>query len=327
MLENNNQMTRPSAGTLSVAVIVPCLNEAQTISSVIRDFRTALPKASIVVIDNGSADATAAIAAAEGATVLSESRPGKGHAIRTAFHSIDASIYLMVDGDGTYPAVEAMRLIQPIQDGLADVVTGGRLGVGVGSKFHWINHLGNRALLSLMNIVFRAQVTDLLTGYRAMSKEFVRSSPILSTGFELETELTILALDRGFRTLEVPIRLEERPEGSHSKIHIVRDGIRILTAILTLLRDFRPLTFFGGLGLMTGLLGLVPGLFVIWKYLETGLVRIPLAVLAASLEIGCLTLVLCGVILTTLARRFREINSQFANLERSLRTFEGHRPG
>lgn len=321
------EQEHPSSGmrTIPIAVIIPCLNEAQTIASVIRDFRIALPTASIFVIDNGSVDDTAATAATENALVLTETRAGKGNAVRTAFQVIDAEIYLMVDGDGTYPATEAMRLIQPIQEGWADVVIGGRLGAGTGSEFHWLNRLGNRLFLATVNTVFRAQVTDLLTGFRAMSREFVRRSPILSTGFELETELTILALDRGFRTLEVQIRLEERPSGSHSKIHIVRDGFRILSAVFALLRDYRPLTFFGGLGVLSMILGLVPGVFVVLKYFETGLVRIPLAVLATGMEIGGLTLLLTGVTLTTLARRFREINAQLANLERDLRYLDKRR--
>lgn len=312
---------------IPIAVIIPCLDESQTIASVIRDFRSALPTASIIVIDNGSTDGTATAASAEGATVLTETRPGKGNAVRTAFQVIDAEIYLMVDGDGTYPAAEAMRLVQPIQEGRADVVIGGRLGAGIGSEFHWLNRLGNRLFLATVNTVFRAQVTDLLTGFRAMSREFVRRSPILSSGFELETELTILALDRGFRTVEIQVRLQERPHGSHSKIHIVRDGFRILSAVFALLRDYRPLTFFGGLGVLNICLGLVPGGFVVWKYFETGLVRIPLAVLATGMEIGGLTLLLTGVILTTLARRFWEINAQLANLERDFRHLDERRQG
>lgn len=312
-----NESFQAAAGR--VAVIVPCLNEVHTISSVVTAFQRSIPEATIVVIDNASTDGTSEAAAAAGAMVLQEPRPGKGNAVRTAFHSINADVYLMVDGDGTYPATEARRLVEPVLAGRYDVVTGGRLGSASGSKFHWLNRLGNRLFLATVNTVFRSHVSDLLTGYRAMSRDFVRRAPILSTGFELETELTILALDRGFRTLEIPVRLEERPAGSHSKIHIVRDGLRILSAIFSLLRDYRPLTFFGGLGILSAVLGLVPGLFVIWKYLESGLVRIPLAVLATGLEIGGLTLVLSGVILMALARRFREINAQLANLERDFR--------
>jgi hypothetical protein len=170
-------------------------------------------------------------------------------------------------------------------------------------------------------MIFGARISDLLTGYRAMTREFVRRSPILSTGFELETELTVLALERGFRTIEIPVQLASRPTGSHSKIRVVSDSLRILNAIFTMLRDYRPLTFFGGIGLCAILLGLVPGLFVTWEYTRTGQVRIPMAVLATGLEIAGVVSTMTGVVLTTLARRFREIDYQLAGLENDIRTF------
>ena len=299
-----------------VAVIIPCLNEAVTIGGVLDEFRKTLPDAELVVIDNNCTDTTAQIAAARGATVLRERRPGKGHAVRKALREIDAEVYLLVDGDGTYPAAAAPDLLAPILADDADVVIGGRLDASTDSEFHWVNRAGNRLFLAVVNFIFGARVSDLLTGYRAMTREFVRRTPVLSTGFELETELSILALERGFRTVEIPVRLTSRPDGSHSKIKVVDDGIRILSAIFTLLRDYRPLTFFGGMGLVAMVLGLIPGGFVTWEFRHTGQVRVPTALLAVGLEVIGMTLIGTGVVLTTLARRFREIDHHLAVLER-----------
>jgi glycosyltransferase involved in cell wall biosynthesis len=303
----------PTEGNRRVAVIIPCLNEELTIGRVLRSFRSVLPDAALYVIDNNSRDATARIAREEGATVLRETRPGKGHAVRKAFREVEADVYVLVDGDDTYPAEDAPQLLQPVLDGSADIVVAARLGGETG--FRWINRLGNRLLLGTLNMTFGAALTDLLSGYRAMSREYVKQAPILSSGFELETELSILAFERGFRTIEMPIMLRSRPAGSHSKISVVRDGLRILTAILTLLRDYRPLSFFGGAGLVCAILGLLPGIFVTVEFIERGTVRIPTAVLATGLEVSALTLILAGVILTALNRRFLELDHRLNLLE------------
>ena len=295
---------------MSVAVVIPCLNEAAAIGGVLDDFRAALPGATLVVVDNGSTDGTGEVAAGRGATVLVERRRGKGNAVRLAFRAVEADVYLLVDGDGTYPAAEAPRLLAPILAGEADVVVGGRLDARSRSRIRTLNRVGNRLFLAVVNLVFGAAVSDLLTGYRAMTREFVKHAPVLSTGFELETELTILALERGFRTMEVPVHLADRAEGTRSKIRPGGDGLRILSAIFTLLRDYRPLTFFGGLGLAAILVGLGPGIFVTWEFTQTGAVRIPTAVLATGLELVGFTFVLTGVVLSTLARRFRELEHQ-----------------
>jgi glycosyltransferase involved in cell wall biosynthesis len=312
---------------MHVAVIIPCLDEALTIGAVVSDFRRELPDAQVVVVDNASRDDTAAIAAAHGATVLRERRRGKGHAVRRAFRMVDADVYLLVDGDGTYPPGAARSLVQPILDDEADVVIGGRLDPASKSHFRPLNRLGNRLFLATVNSIFRARISDLLTGYRAMSREFVKRSPVLSSGFELETELTILALERDFRTIEIPVTLVSRPEGSHSKIRVYGDGFRILNAIFSLLRDYRPLTFFGGLGLLSILVGLVPGLFVTWEFTRTHEVRVPSAVLATGLVLVGLMLITSGVILTTLARRFREIDHQVGRLQDEVRRSHGPPPG
>jgi len=199
---------------MHIAVIIPCLDEAPTIGAVVSDFRRELPEAQIVVIDNASTDATASVAASQGATILRESRRGKGNAVRKALREIEADVYLLADGDGTYSAADARKLLQPILDDQADVVIGGRLDPDMESELHWANRFGNWMFRAVVNMLFGTQVSDLLTGYRAMSREFVKGSPILSTGFELETELTVLALERGFRTIQIPVRLARRPEGS-----------------------------------------------------------------------------------------------------------------
>ncbi|GEJ55650.1 glycosyltransferase [Anaeromyxobacter diazotrophicus] len=316
--ERSGRTRAPGRRSASIAVIIPCLQEALTIAAVVADFRRELPEATIVVVDNGSTDETGAIAEAAGAVVLRESRRGKGYAVRKGFREVDADVYLLVDGDGTYPASAARLLLRPVLDDQADVVIGGRLDGASASEFRWMNRLGNRLFLATVNAIFRARISDLLTGYRAMSREFVRRSPILSGGFELETELTIVALDRGFRTVEIPVRLTCRPPGSTSKIRVIGDGLRILAAIFALLRDYRPLTFFGGMGLGIMMAGLCPGAYVTWEFLHTHEVRIPTAVLATGLELLGMTLITSGVILTTLSRRFREIDYRLDGLERDL---------
>ena len=291
-----------------IAVIIPCLNEEATVGLVVEKFRSVLPSSSIYVVDNNSTDGTERVARDAGALVMRETRRGKGHAVRKAFREVEADLYILVDGDETYPAEDAPRLLKPLIQDEADVVVATRLGSEEQSELRWINRLGNRLLLGTLNFVFGTQLTDLLSGYRLMTREYVKQAPVLASGFELETELSILAFERGFRTIEIPVRLRKRPPGSHSKIRVWGDGVRILSAILTLLRDYRPLTFFGGLGLVCALLGLAPGIFVTIEFMEHGTVRIPTAVLATGLEVWAITLVLAGVILQALNRRFRELD-------------------
>jgi glycosyltransferase involved in cell wall biosynthesis len=302
-----------------IAVIIPCLNEAATIGQVVTKFKAVLPTAELYVIDNNSTDATKLVARKAGAIVLRETRPGKGNAVRKAFREVEADFYILVDGDDTYPAEDAPRLLKPLLDDEADMVVATRLNVGAKSEFRWLNRIGNRLLLGVLNLVFGVRLTDLLSGYRLMAREYVKQAPVLASGFELETELSILAFERGFRTMEIPVHLGSRPPGSVSKIRVFGDGFRILTAILTLLRDYRPLSFFGGLGLLCALFGLLPGIFVTIEFLERGTVRIPTAVLATGLEVWALTLVLAGVILQAINRRFRELDHRLNLLEDQVR--------
>jgi glycosyltransferase involved in cell wall biosynthesis len=302
-----------------IAVIIPCLNEEATIGRVVEKFRSVLPTAVLYVVDNNSTDGTERVARAAGAVVMRETRRGKGHAVRKAFREVEADLYILVDGDDTYPAEDAPRLLKPLIEDEADVVVATRLGSEVRSELRRINRLGNRLLLGLLNFVFGTRLTDLLSGYRIMTREYVKQAPVLASGFELETELSILAFERGFRTVEIPVRLRSRPPGSHSKIRVWGDGLRITSVILTLLRDYRPLSFFGGLGLACALLGLMPGVFVTVEFMEHGTVRIPTAVLATGLEVWAITLVLAGVILQALNRRFRELDHRLNLVEDHIR--------
>jgi glycosyltransferase involved in cell wall biosynthesis len=297
--------------SVRIAVLIPCLNEALTIGRVIAAFRQASPAAAIYVIDNGSTDDTAAIARSAGVTVITETRRGKGYAMRKAFRKVDADVYVMVDGDDTYPAESIGALLAPVLADQADMVVGTRIAAGTKSEFHPLNRLGNRAFLWLLHFLLRAQVTDLLSGYRALSRQVVKSLPILATNFEIEAELTIKALERDYRVVEVPVSLRSRPDGSFSKIRRFRDGYAILRTILLLFRDYRPLAFFGWIGVAMILLGMIPGTVVIVEFFETGLVpRFPSAILAVALVLSGLLSIAVGLVLSAVSRRFRDLEAR-----------------
>ena len=253
----------PVLQDLDIAVLIPCYNEEQTVAGVIEDFRAQLPHATIYVFDNNSTDRTAEIAGRAGAVVFRERRQGKGFVVQSMFQMVEADLYIMVNGDATYPAAEVCRLIAPIRRGEADMVVGSRLHSESNSNFRRLNLLGNRLFLSTLNSVFRVRLTDILSGYRAFSHTFVKTVAVIGGGFEVETELTIKALEAGFRVAEVPVDLTSRPEGSCSKIRPLHDGLRILGTIFALLRDYKPLTFFGALALAFVGLGMVPGGIVV----------------------------------------------------------------
>lgn len=294
-----------------VAIVVPCLNEEMTIGKVVDDFRRVMPGAVVYVIDNGSVDATAQVARAKGARVITETRRGKGFAMRTAFRRINADLYVMVDGDDTYPAEALPALMEPVTQGRADMVVGSRLMAGTTSDFRRRNRFGNWVYRVVIGLLLGGRLTDILSGYRVMTREFVRSVPITGSGFEIEAELTVRALEHDQRIVEVPIDLRSRPEGSHSKIRIFSDGYRILWTILTLFRDYRPMTFFGFLGSLALIVGAILGYSVLIEFLETGLVpRFPTAILAAALELAGILFVGIGLILSAVSRRFRQIEAR-----------------
>lgn len=298
-----------------IAILIPCLNEEITIGKVIDDFRAVAPDAGIYVIDNGSTDATAAIAGARGATVIPQPRRGKGYAVRSAFRSVDADVYVMVDGDDTYPADALPDLVAPVIANKADMVVGSRVARGTQSDFNPLNRLGNRLFPWLLRVLLRVRITDLLSGYRALSRDLVKGLPISATSFEIEAELTIKAIDRDFRVVEVPVNLRRRPEGSFSKIRLMHDGYRILSTILLLFRDYRPLSFFGWLGVFFIVLGTIPGTIVIAEFLETGLVpRFPSAILATALVLTGMLSIAVGLVLSAVSRRFQELDRRLEML-------------
>ena len=292
-----------------IAVLIPCLNEEATVGSVVTSFRKYFPTARIYVFDNGSDDNTAAIAIDAGASVVSIPTRGKGNVMREMFRRVSAEIYILVDGDDTYFAEDAPRMVDLLVKDQLDMVVGDRLSSQVYDeqnkrRFH---SFGNRLVLRLINLLYRADCRDILSGYRIFSRRFVKNCPILSDGFEVETEITIHARDKKLLTREIPIQYRDRPPGSESKLSTIKDGIRILKTITLLFKDYKPLHFFSFVAVCFLVLGLICGIFPITEYFKTGEVtRFPLAFLAASLEVLSALLFCCGVILDTFARSARE---------------------
>jgi glycosyltransferase involved in cell wall biosynthesis len=291
-----------------VAVVVPCHNEASTIAKVVADFRAALPDATVHVFDNASTDGTGALALAAGARVTYVPAKGKGNVVRAMFREVDADALLMVDGDDTYPAGLARELLAPVLEGSADMVVGTRLQRPQSGAFRRFHGLGNRLVRGVISRLFGHGVSDALSGYRAFNRRFVRSMPVLSQGFEIETEMTVFALANGMTLREVPVPYAARPQGSHSKLHTFRDGYRVLRTIAFLYKDHRPLRCFGALALACLLAGVGFGSIVIGEFASSGKVTHPsTAVLAAALVLCALLSLATGLILDTLNRRSQEL--------------------
>ena len=291
----------------SIAVLLPCYNEEVTIGKVVRDFKNSLPDATIYVYDNNSTDRTAEIAAAEGAIVRKEPRQGKGNVIRAMFEDIDADVYVMADGDDTYPADAAPAMVAKVLDGY-DMVIGDRLSSTYFQEnkrpFH---NFGNRLVRGSINGLFNAHVTDIMTGYRAFSFTFVKTYPVLSRGFEVETEMTIHSLNNNLRLYEMPIQYRDRPEGSVSKLDTVGDGIKVMSTIFRMIREYKPLPFFGGLGLIIGIVGIVLCGTVTFEFAKTGVVtHFPTLIGAVMLVIAGLLLIIAGIILDVMAKNDRK---------------------
>ena len=284
-----------------IAVLIPCLNEAATVGKVIGDFRRAAPEAAIVVIDNGSTDDTAGIARGLGATVIAEPRRGKGRALRTAFERVDADIYVLADGDDQLPAEALPALVAPIAGGTADLVIGSR-ALGTDAESRLINRIGNRAFSWLLRTLLGARLTDVLSGYRAVSRDALRRLTLAATSFEIEVELTIKAAQAGQRIAEVPVRVRARPAGNMLRIRVVRDGLRILGAIVVLLLRGRPVRFFLPLGI--GLLALAAALALLAGSAAGlgALIGWAASLLAAAAGAGALV---AAVLLQPIARRLQ----------------------
>ena len=290
-----------------LAVLVPCFNEALTVARVVAEFRAALPGCTVYVYDNRSTDGTGDVALAAGAAVRYESRPGKGVVVRRMFAEVDADIYVLTDGDATYDAERAPKMVAALVDGNLDVVTGVRDDEGRDAVYRRGHRLGNRAFNALLGLLFGERPTDLFSGYRVLSRRFVKSFPMEARGFEIETELTVHALELRVPTAEIRTRYFERPEGSVSKLSTWRDGFRILATMARLFRDVKPLPFFSGFAALFAAVGLLLGADVIVEYMETGLVpRLPTAVLATGLILMASLSLACGLILDSVARGRRE---------------------
>lgn len=292
-----------------LAVLIPCYNEEVTIEKVVTDFRRELPCAEIYVYDNNSKDRTASIAKDAGAIVRHEPRQGKGNVVRQMFRDIEADCYLMVDGDDTYPAEAASALCDPILRGEADMTVGDRLSNGTYAEenkraFHGF---GNDLVRTMIRWIYGYGFEDVMTGYRAFSRTFVKTFPVQSEGFQIETELSIHAVDRRWRILDVPIVYRDRPEGSTSKLNTISDGIKVMLTISSLFKNYRPFKFFNLVSLVLCIIGLIIGLPVISEFIQTGLVpRLPSALLATGfIFLGALSFA-TGLILDTIAKNDRK---------------------
>ncbi len=289
-----------------IAVVIPCLNEELTIGKVISDFQRVLPEADIYVVDNNSTDSTVSIANQNNASVITEKQRGKGFAVRKAFRKIEADIYILVDGDDTYPAEQVVSMLAPVINDTADIVVGTRLSQDANSTFRTRNRLGNLFFKQTINTLFKADLTDILSGYRVMTRDFVKRMQILSKGFEIETELTIMALNRGFRIIEIPVDLRSRPLGSFSKIRVMGDGFRILRELVSLFCYYKPLSFFGGLGLLEIFFSI---LYLILNA-NGGEPDVVTATLSIGLALAGLLSVSVGGILHVTTRRFQELDQR-----------------
>lgn len=292
-----------------IAVLIPCYNEEVTIEKVVTDFRRELPCAEVYVYDNNSKDRTASIAKDAGAIVRHEPRQGKGNVVRQMFRDIEADCYLMVDGDDTYPAEAASALCDPILRGEADMTVGDRLSNGTYAEenkraFHGF---GNDLVRTMIRWIYGYGFEDVMTGYRAFSRTFVKTFPVQSEGFQIETELSIHAVDRRWRILDVPIVYRDRPEGSTSKLNTISDGIKVMLTISSLFKNYRPFKFFNLVSLVLCIIGLIIGLPVISEFIQTGLVpRLPSALLATGfIFLGALSFA-TGLILDTIAKNDRK---------------------
>ncbi len=306
---------------MTIAVLIPCYNEAKTIAKVVRDYRAALPEADIYVYDNNSTDHTDDIAREAGAIVRYEYRQGKGNVIRSMFREIDADCYLMIDGDDTYPAENAREMVNLVLERKVDMVVGDRLSATYYTEnkrpFH---NMGNRLVKGLVNTIFKGSVSDIMTGYRAFSYQFVKSFPVLSKGFEIETEMTIHALDKNLSVQSVQVEYRDRPADSPSKLNTYSDGMKVLRTIVRLYKEYRPMSFFGLLAALMALVSVILFIPIFAEYLHTGLVpRFPTLIVCGVMGTMALLLWVCGLILDTVAKKHRqlfEINLNLLNGQR-----------
>ena len=298
-----------------IAVLIPCYNESKTIEKVVKDYKKNLPGADIYVYDNNSSDGTDEIAKNAGAIVRYEYKQGKGNVIRAMFRDIDADCYLMVDGDDTYPAEQAKEMCEYILKGKADMVIGDRLSSTYFKEnkrpFH---NFGNKLVRRFINILFKTKIKDVMTGYRAFSKEFVKGFPVLSKGFEIETEMTIHAVDKNYRLIEIPVEYRDRPKGSVSKLHTFRDGFKVLMMIEALFKEYKPRAFFNILAFISIIIGIVLNIPPFMEYFQTGLVsKFPSLIVGGFFIVVGLLLMITGIILEVIVKKHRQLYELYLN--------------
>ncbi len=299
-----------------IAVLIPCYNEAKTVAKVVKDYKKALPEATIYVYDNNSSDGTDKLAKKAGAVVRYEYKQGKGNVVRSMFRQIDAECYLMIDGDDTYPAENAREMCDIILNHEADMVIGDRLSSTYFKEnkrpFH---NLGNVMVRSAINMLFHTHVKDIMTGYRAFSKEFVKGFPVLSKGFEIETEMTIHAVDKNYKLREIPVNYKDRPEGSVSKLNTYKDGAKVLKTIAVLFKEYKPASFFNIFAFIFLALALGFGVPVVVEYYKTGLVpRFPTLIVACIFLIIALLEWITGVILQVIVKKHKQLYEILMNM-------------
>ncbi|MEK3750193.1 glycosyltransferase family 2 protein [Paenibacillus sp. FSL E2-8871] len=313
---------------MNIAILIPCYNEELTISKVITDFRRELPEAKIYVYDNNSKDKTIEIAKLHDVTIVKESRQGKGNVVRSMFLDIDADYYIMVDGDDTYPAEFVHALLKPLVNREADMVIGDRLSNGTYSEENkrLLHGFGNNLVKRIINTLYKSKISDIMTGYRAFNKFFVKSFPVMSPGFEIETELSIHSLDKRFLIKEVPIEYRDRPPGSVSKLNTLSDGFKVVKTIFTLFKDYKPLIFFNMWALIFLVFGLVVGVPVVIEFFYTNYVtKVPSAVLAVGFILLSIMSLSCGLILDTVVSNSRkQYELQLHQIKRYIGSHESH---
>lgn len=290
-----------------IAVLIPCYNEELTVEKTVSDFKRVLPNADIYVYNNNSKDRTKELALKAGAIVKDEYRQGKGAVVRSMFRDIDADVYIMVDGDDTYPAEEVERLITPVLEGKADMVIGDRLSSTYYTEnkrpFH---NFGNSLVKGLINFLFKSDLNDIMTGYRSFSKKFVKCMPVMSDGFQIETEMTIFALTNNMQVVNIPITYRDRPEGSESKLNTFSDGFKVLLTLFNLFKDNRPFLFFGSISIVIFIIGLLIGIPVIDEFIKTAYItKVPSAILAAALMLNAFLMFSVGIILDAIKNEKR----------------------
>lgn len=290
-----------------VAVLIPCYNEELTVEKTVSDFKHVLPNADIYVYNNNSKDRTKELALRAGAIVKDEYRQGKGAVVRSMFRDIEADVYIMVDGDDTYPAEEVESLITPVLEGKADMVIGDRLSSTYYTEnkrpFH---NFGNSLVKGLINFLFKSDLNDIMTGYRSFSKKFVKCMPVMSDGFQIETEMTIFALTNNMQVVNVPITYRDRPEGSESKLNTFSDGFKVLLTLFNLFKDNRPFLFFGSISIVIFIIGLLIGIPVIDEFIKTAYItKVPSAILAAALMLNAFLMFSVGIILDAIKNQKR----------------------